>query len=113
MCIRICDEARLLIRKETRSEAVAGPATAVQVDPLLGRTRTPYAKFNQVRGSCTPQAQEPHNHNTTTKMRFLTSLLPSLLLGAGVVSAASSWGFDEAVISVSGKSAAGGGFKDK
>ncbi|KAF7928526.1 uncharacterized protein EAE98_005582 [Botrytis deweyae] len=45
-------------------------------------------------------------------MRFLRSLIPSLVLaGAGIVTAASSWGFDEAIVSVSGKSA--GGFKDK
>ncbi|KAH7379695.1 Oligosaccharyltransferase subunit Ribophorin II-domain-containing protein [Cadophora sp. MPI-SDFR-AT-0126] len=46
-------------------------------------------------------------------MRFLLSLLPSLLLlGAGVAEAAS-WGFDEAVISVTGKGGAGSAFKDK
>ena len=42
-------------------------------------------------------------------MRFLRSLLPSLLLlGAGVTEAVSSWNFEEAIISVT-KS----GFKDK
>lgn len=47
-------------------------------------------------------------------MRFLHSLLPALLvLGAGVAQAASSWGFDEAVISVTGKAGAGSAFKDK
>ena len=41
-------------------------------------------------------------------MRFLRSLLPSLLLlGAGITEAASSWSFDEGVISV------GKEFKDK
>lgn len=46
-------------------------------------------------------------------MRFLRSLVPSLLvLGAGVAEAAS-WGFDEAVISVTGKGGAGSAFKDK
>ncbi|PVH88121.1 hypothetical protein DL98DRAFT_479310 [Cadophora sp. DSE1049] len=46
-------------------------------------------------------------------MRFLRSLLPSLLLlGAGVAEAAT-WGFDEAVISVTGKGGAGSAFKDK
>lgn len=46
-------------------------------------------------------------------MRFLRSLLPSiLLLGAGVAEAAS-WGFEEAVISVTGKGGAGSAFKDK
>lgn len=45
-------------------------------------------------------------------MRFLSSLLPSLLLvGAGITEAAQSWSFNEAVISVSSKS--GDGFKDK
>lgn len=46
-------------------------------------------------------------------MRFIHSLISVVLVGAGVAQAASSWGFDEAVISVSGKSAAGTGFKDK
>jgi oligosaccharyltransferase complex subunit delta (ribophorin II) len=47
-------------------------------------------------------------------MRFLHSLIPSLLLvGAGVVEAASSWSFSEAVISVQLKGDTGGGFKDK
>jgi hypothetical protein len=48
-------------------------------------------------------------------MKFLRSLLPSaLLLSASVVSAASSWNFDEAVITViSKKTGAGAGFKDK
>ena len=48
-------------------------------------------------------------------MRFLRSLLPSVLvLGAGIVEAASSWNFEEASISVSGKGAGvGAGFKDK
>ncbi|KAG4417148.1 hypothetical protein IFR04_009717 [Cadophora malorum] len=46
-------------------------------------------------------------------MRFLRSLLPSiLLLGAGVADAAT-WGFEEAVISVTGKGGAGSAFKDK
>ncbi|PQE15805.1 oligosaccharyltransferase subunit ribophorin ii protein [Rutstroemia sp. NJR-2017a BBW] len=46
-------------------------------------------------------------------MRLLRSLVPSLILaGAGIVTAASSWGFDDAIISVNSKSAVGG-FKDK
>ncbi|CAG8949761.1 hypothetical protein HYFRA_00004084 [Hymenoscyphus fraxineus] len=48
-------------------------------------------------------------------MRF-SSLLPSaLVLGAGIAEAASGWNFDEAIISVSAKGAAGaaGAFKDK
>jgi oligosaccharyltransferase complex subunit delta (ribophorin II) len=45
-------------------------------------------------------------------MRFLRSLLPSLLLsGAGFGQAAPSWSFDEAVVSVNVKG--GAGFKDK
>jgi oligosaccharyltransferase complex subunit delta (ribophorin II) len=36
-----------------------------------------------------------------------------LVLGAGISNAASSWNFDEAVISVTGKGGAGGSFKDK
>ncbi|TAQ91195.1 hypothetical protein B7494_g480 [Chlorociboria aeruginascens] len=47
-------------------------------------------------------------------MRFLRSIVPSLLLASsGIVEAASSWNVDEAIISVSGKGAAGTGFKDK
>jgi len=47
-------------------------------------------------------------------MRFLHSLLPSLLLlGAGVAAVASSWNFDEAIISVTGKGNAASAFKDK
>ncbi|KAE8447031.1 hypothetical protein EG329_011166 [Mollisiaceae sp. DMI_Dod_QoI] len=47
-------------------------------------------------------------------MRFLHSLFPSLLvLSAGVAQAASSWGFEEAVISVTGKGGSGSAFKDK
>ncbi|KAH8748822.1 Oligosaccharyltransferase subunit Ribophorin II-domain-containing protein [Hyaloscypha finlandica] len=47
-------------------------------------------------------------------MRFLRSLIPSLLLlGAGVAEAASSWNFDEAIISVTGKGNTAGAFKDK
>ncbi|CZT10890.1 related to oligosaccharyltransferase delta subunit (ribophorin II) [Rhynchosporium agropyri] len=49
-------------------------------------------------------------------MRFLHSLIPSILLvGAGVAEAAkaATWGFDEAVISVTGKGGAGSAFKDK
>lgn len=44
-------------------------------------------------------------------MRFLRSLLPTLLTVAGVAQAASSWGFEEASISVNSKG--GAGFKDK
>lgn len=45
-------------------------------------------------------------------MRFLRSLLPSiLLLGAGVAEAASGWSFEDATIGVHSK--AGDGFKDK
>jgi oligosaccharyltransferase complex subunit delta (ribophorin II) len=47
-------------------------------------------------------------------MRFLRSFIPSLLvLGSGIATAASSWNFDEAVISVTGKGGAASGFKDK
>lgn len=47
-------------------------------------------------------------------MRFSRSFVPSLLLlGAGAATAASSWNFDEAVISVAGKGGATSGFKDK
>ncbi|KAF4619096.1 hypothetical protein G7Y89_g14749 [Cudoniella acicularis] len=47
-------------------------------------------------------------------MRFLRSLLPSILvLGAGVAQAASSWNLDEAIISVTSKGGVGSGLKDK
>jgi hypothetical protein len=53
-------------------------------------------------------------HYTIATMRFLSSVIPSLLLlGAGVAQAAS-WGFDEAVLSVNSKGAGvAGGLKDK
>lgn len=38
-------------------------------------------------------------------MRFLHSFVPSLLLAAGAAQAASSWGFDEATLSVGAKKA--------
>ena len=54
------------------------------------------------------------HHNQHPKMRFLRSLLPSLLLvGASVVDAASSWTFEDASVSVSGKGGVGSGSKDK
>jgi oligosaccharyltransferase complex subunit delta (ribophorin II) len=47
-------------------------------------------------------------------MKLLRTLIPSLLLvGAQVAQAASSWSFDEAVISVSSKGAGGAQLKDK
>lgn len=47
------------------------------------------------------QALEISNQSSITTMRFLRSLLPSLLLtGAGVAQAASSWGFDEAILTI-------------
>ncbi len=65
-----------------------------------------------VRGPEAPRIPTLQQHNST--MRFLRSLLPSLLLlGAGVAEAASSWNFDEAVISVTGKGNAASAFKDK
>ncbi|CAD6448395.1 83123f7d-df44-4d0c-b64c-5b226613068b [Sclerotinia trifoliorum] len=46
-------------------------------------------------------------------MRLSRSLVPSLVLAvAGIVNATSSWSFDEAIVSVSGKGGTGG-FKDK
>ncbi|QSZ29766.1 hypothetical protein DSL72_004283 [Monilinia vaccinii-corymbosi] len=45
-------------------------------------------------------------------MRLLSSLPSLVLFGVGIANAASSWSFDEAIVSVSGKGAAGG-FKDK
>lgn len=57
----------------------------------------------------------PALHYTIVTMRFFGSLLPSLLLlGSGIAEAASSWGFEEAVVSVQTKGAGvGGGLKDK
>jgi len=50
-------------------------------------------------------------------MRFLTTLLPSLLLAVTPLTSAatssSGWNFDEAIISVNSKGAGGNGFKDK
>lgn len=49
-------------------------------------------------------------------MKFLQSLLPTLLLaGAGIAQAAKGWNFDEAIISVASKGAgvSGAEFKDK
>ena len=46
-------------------------------------------------------------------MRFLSSLIPSLLVLGGVAEAASAWSFDEAIISVTPKGGAGNAFKDK
>jgi oligosaccharyltransferase complex subunit delta (ribophorin II) len=40
-------------------------------------------------------------------MRFLHSLVPSLLLAAGAAQAASSWGFDEGTITVGAKKSDG------
>jgi hypothetical protein len=53
-------------------------------------------------------------HSNSTTMRLLRSLLPSLLLvSVGVVEAASSWKFQEASVSISGKGGVGSGSKDK
>ena len=56
-------------------------------------------------------------HPSTTKpqhtMRIPRSLTPALLLlAAGVAHAASSWGFDEAALTVSGKKGGGDGIKE-
>ena len=46
-------------------------------------------------------------------MRIPRSLTPALLLlAAGVAQAASSWGFDEAALTVSGKKGGGDGIKE-
>ncbi|KAI2472563.1 Oligosaccharyltransferase subunit Ribophorin II-domain-containing protein [Annulohypoxylon bovei var. microspora] len=45
-------------------------------------------------------------------MRFLHSFVAPLLLAAGAAQAASSWGFDDAKLTVSGKKAGGGKEKD-
>jgi len=54
-------------------------------------------------------------HTQTTNMRVLSSFVSSLLLsGATIVSAASSWSFDDATVSVTSKGAdVGSGSKDK
>ena len=54
------------------------------------------------------------NPTQNTTMRLLRTLIPSLLLaGAQVAQAASSWSFDEAVISASSKGAGVAQFKEK
>lgn len=54
-----------------------------------------------------PELQASHFVNTAT-MRFLRSLLPFILLScAGLGQAASSWGFEEGVVSVNVKGGAG------
>jgi oligosaccharyltransferase complex subunit delta (ribophorin II) len=52
---------------------------------------------------------------TSAKMRFLSSFVSSLLLsGATIASAASSWSFEDATVSVNSKGAeVGAGLKDK
>jgi hypothetical protein len=59
-------------------------------------------------------AQRPLFFESAT-MRVLHSFVSSLLLsGAAIVSAASSWGFEDATVSISSKGAGvGGGSKDK
>jgi hypothetical protein len=65
-------------------------------------------KSQQLRGSTLQQ------HNNSITMRLLRSLLPSILLvSVGVVEAASSWKFQEASVSISGKGGVGSGSKDK
>ena len=56
-----------------------------------------------------------HTADTTATMRFLHSLVPSLLfLAAGAAQAASSWSFEDGTVSVTSKKAgAGGGVKEK
>jgi len=76
------------------------------------RSRLRETPFNCTRPDQAPRISTLQQHNST--MRFLRSLIPSLLLlGAGVADAASSWNFDEAVISVIGKGNTGAAFKDK
>lgn len=56
-----------------------------------------------------------HVNTTTAKMRLLQSFVPSLLLSsAAIVSAASSWSFEDATVTVQTKGAGvGTGAKDK
>jgi hypothetical protein len=79
-------------------------------DPLASRDGRIAKVFTPPeRRGCNSKLHDPA-HNA--KMRFLHSLLPSILLvGASVVQAASLWSFDEAVISVNSKG--GPAFKDK
>lgn len=65
-----------------------------------------------VRGCGAPIIPPPQEIQQPT-MRFLHSLLPSILLLGASVAEAATWGFDEAVISVTGKGGAGSAFKDK
>ena len=51
---------------------------------------------------------------STITMRFLHSFLsPLLLSSAFIVSAASSWGFEDATLTIQSKGAGGGGLKEK
>jgi len=85
-----------------------------------GRRERPIASnhasemWSQFRGTQAPSKlrELPTSHDTSPTMRFLQSITASLLLvGAGIVSAASNWNIDEAVISVNSKG--GAAFKDK
>ena len=64
--------------------------------------------FSRLEAHLNTRLQPPASqHSISSAMRFLRSLLPSLLLvGATVVGAASSWTFEDATVSV-------GGSKDK
>jgi hypothetical protein len=63
---------------------------------------------SEVRGSRL-EALDNTIQSAIATMRLLRSLLPSLLLvGSGVVQAVSSWGFDEAVLTISSTDGKGG-----
>jgi hypothetical protein len=86
--------------------ALSGATTAT------GLRKVPRDTFQLYAALKLHEFQPLQQHNST--MRFLRSLIPSLLLlGAGVAEAASSWNFDEAIISVTGKGNTAGAFKDK
>ena len=64
--------------------------------------------------NCSLRGSKLYHHDKFTIMRFLHSVLPSLLLlGVSVAEAAASWKFEDASVSISGKGGAGSGSKDK
>jgi hypothetical protein len=105
---------RLVVRSDAESEADDGKGEACAKWRYYGDriAQSSERHLSIVRGLEAPRISTLQQHNST--MRFLRSLIPSLLLlGAGVAEAASSWNFDEAIISVTGKGNTAGAFKDK
>lgn len=82
--------------------------------PVLG-TRAAYVSSRQSSSAATsrrsPPPRNPQRTHKTMRFSFLSSLL---LVGASAVSAASSWGFDDATLTVNSKgSGVGSSLKEK